>query len=465
MDGLSSDCLFAIFARFPMPELLSLRVLNSNWNFLINDHCSRTHSLQLFGSWYDQNRHEITIAKRHFSYIIDFGDLKARNAMAILKSADSKREAELQPFCIIPDTFPNIYNLMINNCQELYELHLPAMLKRWPKLTTLSLHSIPGPEKLHPLFWSSINALTCLRSLNLVHMFSSVLPAEFPALKYLSHFALVHYRGPVAPILAQLGPNCQSIVLCWVYLNFKHFESLLRINPHLAKRLEHLTLEYINSTLCSRMENFELILRLAAEHFTNLRSLNIMLADMPILSQLTTIKELSIHWVYLSAEQMAKAIEQNSNLKQLEMLYIGFIFSQNGDREKNYQHLFWFICQNFKALKKLDNQYGDQLDLSDIIHGLSELTSLAELWIYVGRHQLKQADLSSLPQLHSVKILRLEIFELTVEQFFTFTSRTFPNLEQLILRAPDFDATQQKTVLSRLSEAFPNLKMKKIKFA
>lgn len=185
----------------------------------------------------------------------------------------------------------------------------------------------------------------------------------------------------------------------------------------------------------------------------------------PILSQLTTIKELSIHWVYLSAEQMAKAIEQNSNLKQLEMLYIGFIFSQNGDREKNYQHLFWFICQNFKALKKLDNQYGDQLDLSDIIHGLSELTSLAELWIYVGRHQLKQADLSSLPQLHSVKILRLEIFELTVEQFFTFTSRTFPNLEQLILRAPDFDATQQKTVLSRLSEAFPNLKMKKIKFA
>ena len=185
----------------------------------------------------------------------------------------------------------------------------------------------------------------------------------------------------------------------------------------------------------------------------------------PILSQLTTIKELSIHWVYLSAEQMAKAIEQNSNLKQLEMLYIGFIFSQNGDREKNYQHLFWFICQNFKALKKLDNQYGDQLDLSDIIHGLSELTSLAELWIYVGRHQLKQADLSSLPQLHSVKILRLEIFELTVEQFFTFTSRTFPNLEQLILRAPDFDATQQRTVLSRLSEAFPNLKMKKIKFA
>lgn len=326
MDGLSSDCLFAIFARFPMPELLSLRVLNSNWNFLINDHCSRTHSLQLFGSWYDQNRHEITIAKRHFSYIIDFGDLKARNAMAILKSADSKKEAELQPFCIIPDTFPNIYNLMINNCQELYELHLPAMLKRWPKLTTLSLHSIPGPEKLHPLFWSSINALTCLRSLNLVHMFSSVLPAEFPALKYLSHFALVHYRGPVAPILAQLGPNCQSIVLCWVYLNFKHFESLLRINPHLAKRLEHLTLEYINSTSCSRMENFELILRLAAEHFTNLRSLNIMLADSLLLSTLIPIlgkfSRLTSVTLYICKDQLDCPISQLAPLVQITKLSI-----------------------------------------------------------------------------------------------------------------------------------------------
>lgn len=327
MEVLSFDCVFAIFDHIPLPELLPLRVLNGNWKFLINDHCSRTRSLQLFGSRYDQSRHLTTIAKRHFSYSIDFGDMKARNAMAILKSSGSNREAALQLSIIVPETFPNICNLMVNNCQELYELHFPKMVKMWPNLTTLSLHSIPGPEKLHPLFWSSINALTSLRSLYLVHMYSSVLPAEFPALKHLSHFVLVHYRGPVAPILAQLGPNCQSIVLCWVYLNFKHLESLLCINPQLAKRLEHLTLEYINSTSsCSRLENFELILRLVADHFTNLRSLNIMLADslrlstlIPILNKFTRLNFVTL---YICKDQLDCQLSQLVPLVQITKLSI-----------------------------------------------------------------------------------------------------------------------------------------------
>ncbi len=185
----------------------------------------------------------------------------------------------------------------------------------------------------------------------------------------------------------------------------------------------------------------------------------------PIFSQLTSITEMSIHWVYLSAEQLAKAIEMNSNLKRLENLYMGFIFSQNGDREKNYQHLLWFICQNFKEIKKLDIMYGDHLPISNLIHCLSGLTSLSELWLYIGRQQLDQTNLNLLPQLHSVKILRLEIFELTIEQFFTFISHTFPNLEELTLRAPDFKVGQQVLVMSKLKEAFPNLKKRKIKFA
>lgn len=184
----------------------------------------------------------------------------------------------------------------------------------------------------------------------------------------------------------------------------------------------------------------------------------------PILSQLTSITELSIYWVYLCTEQMAKAIEMNNNLKQLEKLNMGFIFSQGGDREKNYQHLLWFICQNFKALKKIDVMYGDQLKISNMLHCLSGLTSLEELWLYCGR--LEQAELTnSLPQLPTVTNLKLELFELTVDQFFTFTSHTFPNLESFTLRAPDFDEAQQAEILARFTETFPKLKTKKIKFA
>lgn len=379
MNSLSTDCLFAIFDCVPIPELLSLRVLNSTWNLLINDHCHRTRSLQLFGSWYDRYRHQATVAKRHFSYSIDFGSLKAQNAMIILKS---NQEAALQPSIIIPDTFPKIRNLMVNNCQELYEQHLPAMLKRWPQLITLSLHSIPCPEKLHPLFWTSINALKSLRHLYLVHMYSSVLPAELPVLKDLCHFALVHYRGPVAPILAQLGSNCQSIVLCWVYLNYSHFETLLRLNPKLVEGLEHLTLEYINCSSGNRVENFKSILCLVANHFNSLKSLNIMLADslmlstlVPILSKFTRLTNLTI---YICKNQVDSPASQLSPLFQVTDLAIevfGLTLSQ-------FEETIPVLFPNLKKLT-IKSDYENQREMfHHLLKRNFENVQVFEVWDY-----------------------------------------------------------------------------------
>jgi len=103
----------------------------------------------------------------------------------------------------------------------------------------------------------------------------------------------------------------------------------------------------------------------------------------------------------------------------------------------------------------------------ELIPNLAKLPNLNELWIYLSRDQLPLPKKShkELPAVKSVKVLYLEIFSLTVEEFYAHIPAIFPYVERLTLRCTDFESEPEQRKLSEpLQNEFRYLHTVEIKF-
>lgn len=81
-----------------------------------------------------------------------------------------------------------------------------------------------------------------------------------------------------------------------------------------------------------------------------------------ILVHLKSICTLNLSYVFLSSEQLQRALEQNNSLAE-KLTYIGldFINSRNSNREANFHALIQLICNWMKNLNYLDMLFGDDV--------------------------------------------------------------------------------------------------------
>src|SRR5699024_7844872 len=90
------------------------------------------------------------------------------------------------------------------------------------------------------------------------------------------------------------------------------------------------------------------------------------LQDMvPLMSQLTSITDLDLSWIYLSAKQLEQTLERNPAIRSnLRTLSLGFISSPDGgDRVQNFQALLTFICRNFSEIHSFDLLFAEHVSL------------------------------------------------------------------------------------------------------
>jgi hypothetical protein len=69
-----------------------------------------------------------------------------------------------------------------------------------------------------------------------------------------------------------------------------------------------------------------------------------------------------------------------------------------------------------------------------------QLKHLHELWLYIGRDQLPPESAAWILDPHplaALRVLYIEIFQITPAQFFFFLPRCFPRVEQLTIKGND----------------------------
>lgn len=293
------------------------------------------------------------------------------------------------------------------------------------------------------------------------------LPTLFPNVRSLKFTARMDHERLLPEMLSRWAPELE-------FLCIAHLPTSPKVTAQLWK---------VVSQMC-KLNNFKLLCAYRnpiPEGLSIIRQLHFfrlmyyLPSLVPLLSSLDSCSHLDLNWVYLGRAQLQAALDVNSSLKhRLTSLSLGFIFSPggNGSREKNYHELFHYVCEQLPNLQMLDIMFADHLPLSVLIPELSKLSRLEKLWFYIGQTQLTEVLRSStsyddLPQLTSVRVLRLEIADLTVEHFFALVPHLFPALEQMTLRCPDFggDNSVAKVKLEDgFSEHFPTVKRRKLKF-
>ena len=104
----------------------------------------------------------------------------------------------------------------------------------------------------------------------------------------------------------------------------------------------------------------------------------------------------------------------------------------------------------------------NKLPLLELIPDLSQLRKLTYLWLYISRNQLdaELSKMNSLPVLLSVRVLYLEIFDLTIDQFCGHVAPLFPNLEVLTLKCLEFDQIQLERQLKVCFKCLQTFKLK-----
>lgn len=159
-------------------------------------------------------------------------------------------------------------------------------------------------------------------------------------------------------------PNFFSIIKQWSAL--KHL-SLFGLPESLSanfwselntfKRLETLNFGQIRCTISDQI--FSLLSQIQSFTLVMYSGNNIE----QLLVHLKSLCTLNLSYVFLSAEQLQRALEQNNSLSE-NLTYIGldFVNTKNTNREANYQALIQLICNRMKNLHYLDILFGDDVN-------------------------------------------------------------------------------------------------------
>ena len=171
--------------------------------------------------------------------------------------------------------------------------------------------------------------------------------------------------------------------------------------------------------------------------------------------------------VILNDEMLQKIIRLNPQIVfNLRCLSLGTISPPSCiDRYLNLKQVLNFFCMHFKNIFFIDMLFADQLLLQELIPILSQLSTLTELWIYVGRHMLpnnSKFQISSLPPLTKVTSLYIEVHDINPTQLTKMLSYLFPNLKALTLRV-EADINEKELFREKVSKEFINMETKKFK--
>lgn len=369
---------------------------------------------------------------------------------------------------------------------ELYRLHRARVCRRWTSLISSMfaanryLHLFSSRQELATANWSiaehNIDGFTFGDHVLILNEASEeggggILPPEaaldlpdlFPNLKVLKCCSRQAHEEFIPGMLRRWSPQLEL-------LSIAHLPTSPEVTAQLWAAVSEMSQLKVFKLLCAYRNPIPEGLPILRQ-LTSFRLMYYLPSLVPLLSSLSSCTQLDLNWVYLSQGQLQAALDVNQSLKtQLKSLALGFIFSPagSGSREKNYQEVFHYVCEQLPHLRSLDIMFADHLPLRVLIPELAKLYQLEKLWLFIGRAQLADVIKSAteLPQLGSVRFLKLEISDLSVEHFFALVPHIFPYLEQVTLRCPDFasDQTAQQLLKDRFGVHFPTVKRRKLKF-
>lgn len=171
--------------------------------------------------------------------------------------------------------------------------------------------------------------------------------------------------------------------------------------------------------------------------------------------------ELCFCWVNLTAEKMVHLLQINPHLERnVTHLVYGFVATSHNNRLKHSYNLFQLICDRFTNLQSIDITFTDRLPLVLLIPELFKLKHLTELYLYLSSAELPSDTdrLYSLSQLTTVTDLKLEVYNLSKEQFRYWIGNLFPNVEKLVLRIDIEDSERMSFQEECLTaDVFPKL--------
>lgn len=371
----SDDCFHLLFSYFPIHTLLSLRSVCKRWKTVIEDIFKKKQSLKLFGSIGSIDCFVENVANLKISEQIHFPKIIDFNydGFLINTKLNSGRHASI----VLASLFPNVKRLVINCPQLMQQPNVPLirLLYRWRfTLCSIILYSLPSNcDQL----WRTLQHCSSLKHLCAVRFYRTIIPETFSLLPQMESFGLAHYLLDPVPILSQLK-SCYALKLSWISINRQQIETIIELNSNLTFNLRKLCLGLLStSTLSSSSSS-----------------------------------------LFLS-------------------------------RIDNFRQVLTTICNRFQHLTFLDILMSDQLPFEELLLIISRLTSLNELWIYVGRHQLEDWNdnnnnnrydemvekiIIKRKQLHSIRKLYVEIYDLSLEQFRQSIAYRFPNVEHLTVK-------------------------------
>lgn len=287
LNTLPNDCLRLILEQCSLMELLSLRLVCTRWQLLIEEMCQVCRSLSVFEctediAEYNSMRYyflENNIIKRSKDKV-NFAE--GDNVLITGPEGDLLRH--------LGDLFPN--------CNQLLLLYSRACLALTETLPPTSLHSLTILSKrrsteIAAKFWSWIDDIPSLKNLALFGMFDNRLPTSLKALSRLEVFSLTGYSDDVLPIMTQLGRPLRHLLLDRLSLPVSRLESILEQTAprEWITGVTQLSLGSLNTGMVSSkayLEKIKQYMSFFCRHFRQLTFLQVRFALQIELPQLVT---------------------------------------------------------------------------------------------------------------------------------------------------------------------------------
>lgn len=276
LNSLPNDCLRLILEQCSLMELLSLRLVCTRWQLLIEEMCRVRGSLSVFECSEDiaeyHSMRYYFLENRRSNTEVNINFAAGDNVLITGPGGDLLRH--------LGDLFPNCKKLLLlytRACLALTESAPPTSLR------SLTILSKRRSTEIAAKFWNWIDGLSNLQSLSLFGMFDSRLPDSLKALSRLEVFSLSGYSHDIVPIVSQLGPPLRHLLLDRLSLPVGCLERLFLDTPprQCISALTHLSIGSLNTGMVSSkgyLEKIKQYMSFFCRHFRQLRFLQVRFA-------------------------------------------------------------------------------------------------------------------------------------------------------------------------------------------
>lgn len=274
LTSIPEDCFRLILEPLSIAEQLSIQRVCRRFNNTIQKIFQEKKSLKIFATSWDAHRQFDSITKYDLVDKPDFavqGSPGANDEVVILEKLKLS-------FDQLPKIFLNVNRLMVCQCQKQFEdPNFFAIIKQWSALKHLSLFGLP--DSLSSNFWSDLNTLERLETLNFGFIRCTISDQIFPLLSQIQSFTLVMYNGDnIEQLLVHLK-SLRILNLSYAFFSAEQLQRALEQNYGLAENLTYIGLDFINTKNTNRETNYHALIQLICNKIKNLHYLDILFGD------------------------------------------------------------------------------------------------------------------------------------------------------------------------------------------